>query len=161
LALTSYDATLLALSSAFGGAIVSGLFTLAGIELSRRHEARREKERADREDRREHERTERSSRDKLDDLRRVECVRLITSVERLVAETEPAVLASAASDFEDAESILELLGPEHLSRASRELAAATRQFYNSGKNMERLPAYTQALAEFYRVAKQSLGYGQV
>jgi hypothetical protein len=92
--------TLIALASAFGGAVVSGGFALASGWLNRKGEARREKERADREDQRERERAERLSHERLDDLRRIECVRLISSAEALVAlwPTKPTDRAMALRD---------------------------------------------------------------
>src|ERR1700724_639224 len=165
MAVTGYDATLLALASAFGGAIVSGLFTLAGARLNHRHEARREQERAGREDRRERDHAERQSHERLDDLRRIECVRLINSAERLVAswpreltDDDRAVVGSARAGLEDADDTLQLLGPESLARASSDLASVTRRRANGGQNLSLSSEYMSARAEFYRVAKKALGY---
>lgn len=162
---SSDAATLVVWASALGGSFVGGWFAIANSWLNRRGEARREKERAEREDRREGERAERLSRDRLDDLRRLECVRLITSASLLVAirpekltEDDFGHLFSAQGGLEDASDTLQLLGPESLAQAAFDLAGATRAHSNSGAKSGLPPEYTEARAKFYQVAKKVMGY---
>jgi hypothetical protein len=163
-AVIGYDVTLLALASAFGGALVTGFFTLLGSHLNHKQEARREKERADREDQREHERSERQSHERLNDLRRVECINLIYAADRLVnTNPSPEEAARLFLDLNRADDTLQLFGPESLARASFDFAACVRRWRQLTEDPKVWPPdspYVTARAAFYRAAKEALGYLQ-
>ncbi len=68
--------------------------------------------------------------ERLQDLRRVECVRMLTSSERVVQfELPPGVEEKAKADLADADSTLQLLGPSPLTVAASALAVSARAAY--------------------------------
>ncbi len=91
--------------------------------------------------------------EQLQDLRRIECVRMLTSSERVVQiELPPGVDERAKADLADADSTLQLLGPSALTDAARTLATSARATASFGSWDE----YRAVRRGFIEVAKEVL-----